>query len=219
MSPHIVIVGADKGGVGKTTVSRTLIDYFQSRGLSLRAFDTEYPTGALNRFHPDKVQLVNIEDSEDQVKVFDGLSSAQVTLIDIRAGLFSKTLAWLALLGFLEGVKDGSLRISVVHVIGSNKASFDEIGLTTAAVQGAKHHVLLNHTNRSKFGGLPTIVGDPIQVHLLDELAASTVDIKGMGFAAYLADEAGQSRTLRGYVNAWLKSTFAEYDRVGLNTV
>ena len=26
--PAVIIVGADKGGVGKTTVSRTLLDYF-----------------------------------------------------------------------------------------------------------------------------------------------------------------------------------------------
>ena len=26
--PAVIVVGADKGGVGKTTVSRTLLDYF-----------------------------------------------------------------------------------------------------------------------------------------------------------------------------------------------
>ena len=26
--PAVIMVGADKGGVGKTTVSRTLLDYF-----------------------------------------------------------------------------------------------------------------------------------------------------------------------------------------------
>lgn len=26
--PAVVLVGADKGGVGKTTVARTLLDYF-----------------------------------------------------------------------------------------------------------------------------------------------------------------------------------------------
>ena len=28
--PAVVVVGADKGGVGKTTVSRTLLDYFSA---------------------------------------------------------------------------------------------------------------------------------------------------------------------------------------------
>jgi hypothetical protein len=219
MAPHIVIVGADKDGVGKTTIARSLVDYYQSHGITLRAFDTEHPVGVLQRFHPDKTTIVNLEESDDQMKVFDGLNKAQVTLIDIRAGLLSKTLRSLSLLGFLDGVRDGSLRISVVHVIGSNKASFDEIELTATAVEGAKHHVLLNHTNKSKVIGLPATVKDSISVGLLDVTAASTVDMKGMSFNAFYADEAAQSRTLRGYVNAWLKPIFQSYDAVALNAL
>ena len=29
--PAVIIVGADKGGVGKSTISRTLLDYFTAR--------------------------------------------------------------------------------------------------------------------------------------------------------------------------------------------
>ncbi len=28
--PAVIVVGADKGGVGKTTVSRTVLDYFNA---------------------------------------------------------------------------------------------------------------------------------------------------------------------------------------------
>jgi cellulose biosynthesis protein BcsQ len=42
--PAVIPVGADKGGVGKTTVSRTLLDYFASRKVPTRAFDTEPPS-------------------------------------------------------------------------------------------------------------------------------------------------------------------------------
>src|SRR5690349_17288784 len=51
--PAVIIVGADKGGVGKTTVTRTLLDYFNARKIPTRAFDTEAPKGTLKRFHPD----------------------------------------------------------------------------------------------------------------------------------------------------------------------
>ena len=48
--PVVVLVGADKGGVGKTTVSRTLLDYLTARKIPTRAFDTEWPKGTLKRF-------------------------------------------------------------------------------------------------------------------------------------------------------------------------
>src|SRR5579859_7694355 len=118
--PHVVVIGADKGGVGKTTISRTLIDYYTAHGLTHHAFDTEYPTGILRRFHPDKTTVVDLTESNDQMKVFDTLRQRQVTLIDIRAGLLSKTLRTLSEIGFLDGIKEGRLRISLVHVIGSS---------------------------------------------------------------------------------------------------
>ena len=47
--PTVILVGADKGGVGKTTITRTLIDYLAMKHVPRRAFDTEAPKGALKR--------------------------------------------------------------------------------------------------------------------------------------------------------------------------
>ena len=58
--PAVIIVGADKGGVGKTTVSRTLLDYFTDHQVPIRAFDTEVPKGTLKRFHPNVTDVVDI---------------------------------------------------------------------------------------------------------------------------------------------------------------
>ena len=58
--PAVVLIGADKGGVGKTTVARTLLDYFAERRVRARAFDTEVPKGTLKRFYPDLVDVVDI---------------------------------------------------------------------------------------------------------------------------------------------------------------
>src|SRR6266540_241974 len=53
MKPTVLMVGADKGGVGKTTVTRTVLDYLAAKNILVRAFDAEYPRGTLKRFHPD----------------------------------------------------------------------------------------------------------------------------------------------------------------------
>ncbi len=58
--PAVIVVGADKGGVGKTTVARTLIDYFSANNVPIRAFDTEAPRGTLKRFHPDVTEIVDV---------------------------------------------------------------------------------------------------------------------------------------------------------------
>src|ERR1700756_4862925 len=83
--PVVIVVGADKGGVGKTTVSRTLLDYFEVNKIATRAFDTELPGGTLKRFHPDVTEIVDMTTTSDQMKIFDTLNktAAPVTLIDV----------------------------------------------------------------------------------------------------------------------------------------
>ena len=221
-SPHVLLVGADKGGVGKTTVSRTLIDYYKAHGITHRAFDTETPIGLLKRFHSDKTQVVDLAQSDDQMKVFDTLRETQVTLIDIRAGLLSITLKTLSEIGFLDGVKEGRLRISVVHVIGSSQASLDEIAAMATLVEGAKHHLVANHINDSRFPGLTDdlkrIGASMLEIGKLNELAADTVDRLGVGFDVFCSNT-GNSEVLRGYVRAWLKRTFKAYDGASLNAL
>src|SRR5450631_4235818 len=66
--PVVIVVGADKGGVGQTTVSRTLLDYFDGNNIPTRAFDTESPRGTLKRFHPDVTEIVDMTTTADQMK-------------------------------------------------------------------------------------------------------------------------------------------------------
>jgi hypothetical protein len=99
--------------------------------------------GTFARFF-DGVTVVNLAESDDQMKVFDGLHEAQVTLLDLLAGSMSSTLEMLRTLGFFNGIASGLLRLSAIHVIGSNKASFEEIEAVRAAVDGADYHTVLN---------------------------------------------------------------------------
>ena len=76
MKPAVIIVGADKGGVGKTTISRTLLDFMASRNLLARAFDSEYPRGSLKRFHPNVTEVIDVTAVPDQMKMLDTLAGA-----------------------------------------------------------------------------------------------------------------------------------------------
>src|ERR1700737_1874444 len=117
--PVVIVVGADKGGAGKTTVSRTLLDYFSANNVLTRAFDTEFPRGTLKRFHPDVTEVVDMTTTSDQMKLFDTLNSVgpSVTVIDVRAGLLSPSLASLRDIGFLDAAKSGQITFAVFHIL------------------------------------------------------------------------------------------------------
>jgi hypothetical protein len=107
--PAVIIGGADKGGVGKTVIARTLLDYFFAHQVPARTFDTEASRGTLKRFHPDVTEVVDMTSIPDQMRIFDTLSSSDsaVTVIDVGAGLMSSTLKALRDIGFIEAAKKG----------------------------------------------------------------------------------------------------------------
>src|SRR5271154_1823964 len=151
--PALILVGADKGGVGKTTVARTLLDYFSAHHVTARAFDSESPKGTLKRFHPDISEIVDITSVADQMRIFDTLSNADanVTVIDVRAGLLSPTLRSLRDIGFLDAAKKGQITFVVFHILGSSIASLNEIEETTAFTADAKYFLVKNFINNTSF--------------------------------------------------------------------
>ena len=235
--PAVVVVGADKGGVGKTTVSRALLDYFIAHNIPTRAFDTESPRGTLKRFHPDVTEVVDITSTSDQMKIFDTLSStdAQITVIDVRAGLLSPTLRALNDIGFLDAARKGQLTFAVFHILGPSVASLDEIAETSTYTSDANYFLVKNFINNTTF-----FEWDPatynayfnkikdahdITIPKLNEMACEQVELASVPYVSFVAnknplgDAATYSFVLRGYVRHWLGNVWGEFDRVKLNDV
>ena len=177
------------------------------------------PQGILKRFYPGKTEVVDLTRSDGQMRVFDTLKGAQVTVIDVRAGLLSPTLKTLAEIGFLDGAKDGKLKITILHVLGSTRASFDEIRATSQLVAGSKHFLVKNHINDAAFSGLSedmvSLGAGIIDIAKLNELAADHLDQAGASFDDFLLNE-NNSAVIRGYIKSWRGRVFKQYDALKL---
>jgi hypothetical protein len=222
--PTVVVVGADKGGVGKTTVSRTLLDYFTAHHVPTRAFDTESPKGTLKRFHPDISDIVDVTSVSDQMRIFD-----------TRAGLLSPTLRSLRDIGFLDAVKKGQLTFVVFHILGSSIASLNEIEDTSPFTTDAKYFLVKNFINNTSFFEWDQATHssyfrkfkDAVEITIpkLNEMAYEQVELASVPFLTFVAnkgpkgDAANYSFVLRGYVRHWLGNVWGEYDRVKLNEI
>jgi dethiobiotin synthetase len=209
--PTVFIVGADKGGVGKTTLTRLLLDYFRANGVDFKAYDTEHPSGSLQRFFPEKVQIVDLTKSSDQMKVFDNLGTSQVTVIDIRAGLLSPMLKTLSEIGFMDAAKANKLRIVVLHVLGPSTQSLEEVKPVVAALTGARHIVVANHINDTEFAA----PAGALDIPKLDELACGAVDKVALPFSEFVNSQA--SFVLRGKVRNWVAAVFGQFDAAKLS--
>jgi hypothetical protein len=235
--PTVIIVGADKGGVGKTTVARTLLDYFSAHQIPARAFDTEAPKGTLKRFHPDNTDVVDINQVADQMKIFDTLNSADVpvTVIDVRAGLMAQTLHALRDFGFIDAARKGQITFAVFHVLGPTIASLDEIADTAAFLGDAKYFLVKNFINNTHFfqwdekthSSYFRKIKDAVEITIpkLNEMATEQVDLASVPYVTFIANKkqngepATYSFVLRGYVRHWLGNVWAEYDRIRLTDI
>jgi len=235
--PAVIVVGADKGGVGKTTVSRTLLDYFSTHNVVTRAFDTESPRGTLKRFHPDNTEIVDITATADQMKILDTLKAVipSVTVIDVRAGLMSPSLALLRDIGFLDAAKAGEITFAVFHILGPSIASLEEIAETAKFMGGAKYFLVKNFINNTSFfewdhatyNAYFHRIEDATELTIpkLDEMAYEQVEIASVPFLKFVANKdisnenADYSFVLRGYVRHWLGNVWGEYDRIKLTDI
>jgi hypothetical protein len=230
--PAVIIVGADKGGVGKTTVARTLLDYFSARRVPARAFDTEAPRGTLKRFHPDVTSVVDLNYVPDQMKIFDTLTESQLTVIDVRAGLLSPTLKSLRDIGFIEAARKNQVTLAVFHILGPTIASLEEIAETSAFLNDARYFLVKNFVTNTHFFEWDQATYDAyfhkvknateITVPKLNEMACEQVELASVPFVSFIANKgqngesAAYSFVLRGYVRHWLGNVWGEYDRIKL---
>lgn len=233
--PAVIIVGADKGGVGKTTVARTMLDYFAAKNVLTRAFDTESPRGTLERFHPRVTEIVDLTQVADQMKVLDTLNSSEVkvSIIDVRAGLLSRTLKDMTDVGFFDAVENGEFKFALFHVLGPSVASLSEIEEMVPYIENAEYFVVKNHINETNFFEWDQSTYDryfkkmrrsahEISIPKLNEMAYEQVEVAGVPFMSFGQNKnaknqnADYSLVLRGYVRTWEKAVHKQYDDEGL---
>src|SRR5512134_925449 len=153
MKPTLILVGADKGGVGKTTVSRCLLDYFARKNVLTRAFDTENPRGSLHRFYPGITEIIDLNNVAHQMRVLDTMETANVpmTVVDLKAGNLSYSLDLFERIGVLEAARNGAFTLGLFHVVGPSIASLDEIGELSKYLQGVEYVLTRNSINETNF--------------------------------------------------------------------
>jgi len=234
--PTVILVGADKGGVGKTTVTRALLDYFLAHNIPTRAFDTESPRGTLKRFFPDITEVVDMTAVPDQMKIFDTLGpDGRVTVIDIRAGLLSGTLRSLREIGFIEATRKAQITFAVFHILGPSLTSLDEIAETAGYAADGHYFLVKNFINNASFfewdpatyQGYFRKIRNAVELTIpkLDEMACEQVELASIPYFTFVSnrtargEQAQYSFVLRGYVRHWLGQVWGEFDRIKLGDI
>jgi hypothetical protein len=234
IKPTLLIVGAQKGGVGKTTVARLLLHWLEENRRAHVAFDTETPLGSLIRFHDDKTELADITEVPAQMRIFDAVASdrsGSTFVVDLRAGHLYAMLDLLTDLRILRDAQEGAFDVVFLHIMGGSIESIREVSETLDRFSGAKHIIVTNPGNgadlsdweasevRANFG---RDGGVEINIPALNKQAYLEIDRAGSTFAQFVGNkrkngaDATYSYVLRGYARNWLFKSMTEIDRISL---
>jgi hypothetical protein len=234
LESSLIIVGANKGGVGKTTVTRALIEYFEIKNYPFKVYDTQSPGGNLRRYHPDFTEIIDIENTRDQCRLLDDLDTpGRVTIVDLRAGALFSTLRLLRECGVFEASAEGRLKLSVLHLIGTSHASIAEIEDAAPFLDECNYRVVSNFAGdrgRLRRGAIRSKSNSEgsareILIPRLDSLAFETVELSGASFTSFVLDEAPfdksrpSSFVLRGYVKTWLERVWDNFEAAGVDNL
>lgn len=93
----IVIVCSNKGGVGKTFITRAIADYFDQVGQAWAGFDADHSSGKFRQFYRERVSTVDLRREETLGQVIMAAQGESGTaLLDVPAAHGAELTSWLS---------------------------------------------------------------------------------------------------------------------------
>jgi hypothetical protein len=124
---NIHFIGGEKGGVGKSLVSRVLAQYLIDKDLPFLGFDTDRSHGALMRFYAGYASPVLV----DRYEMLDNIVEAAVArpdrriIVDLAAQTHDPLVKWMDESGVLDMAAEMGFTITYWHVMDAGRDSVD----------------------------------------------------------------------------------------------
>jgi len=210
----LYIVASRHPRVGKTLISRLLIEYFRLSGrTSLVGYDLDPREPALAPFFPDLVWTLDIADTRGQMTLFDRLVSEQsrTTVIDLGYGLSEQFFTVMAEIGFeLEAQRRGidPIVLFITDSAPITARSFAELRRRLPRTTFVPVH---NEATSfmfipQDFPPTPTECG-VIRIPRLSPIVRGVIDRPGFSFSAYMSRQPGGPTE----VHSWIGGIFAQF--------
>ena len=229
---QIHFIGGEKGGVGKSLVSRLLAQYFIDRGLPFVGFDTDRSHGALLRFYADYAAPITIdqEDSLDRIVEAAVEAPQRRVLVDLAAQTQAALEAWIEDSGVLALADELGVTLTYWHVMDAGRDSVDLLTQLLDRFEGRLKLVLvLNEVRGDAFDLLATSGqreraqaqgAKVVAVRRLQDATMQKIDGQSTSFWAAVNHSERATTGLglleRQRVKVWLQRVYDEIDRVGV---
>lgn len=227
---RIHFIGGEKGGVGKSVVSRLLAQYWIDQERPWKGFDTDRSHGALLRYYPGFAEPVDTSRIEQLDRIMEAaMEAAPNVLVDLAAQTESQLHDWIEDGGLLDMSHDLGLDLRFWYVMDDGK---DSVNLLTRLLdrhgEQGRYVIVLNHgrgDDFSLFHASPVAARvEELQIPLLSLRALHKPTMRKIDqfdksfWAAVNNTDPAQGDCLsmmeRQRVKVWLRHAYGEFSRV-----
>jgi hypothetical protein len=215
---QLYIVASRHPRVGKTLLSRLLIDFLRISGRPLVGYDLDPREPALAGCFPSLVWPVDIADTRGQMALFDRILADhwRTTVIDLGQGLFDQFFKVMAEIGFEDEARQKSIRPVVLFI--TDSAPFT--AATYAQLRGRLQQTVFVpvHNEAASFMVIAQDFAPSspkfktIRIPRLSPLVRGVIDRPGFSFGAYMSQQPGGPTE----VHDWMGQIFAEFRELEL---
>lgn len=173
----IHLIGGEKGGVGKSMVSRLLAQYFIDREWPFVGFDTDRSHGSLLRFYTDYASEALVDHFEALDRIVEAaLAQPGVrVLVDLAAQTHEPLVKWMDESGVLDMGNLSGFTLKYWHVMDSGRDSVDLLARLLDRFGLRLHYVLVRNQLRGSDFSLLEKSG---QLDRALALGAKVIDLK-----------------------------------------
>lgn len=223
---HIHFIGGEKGGVGKSLVSRILAQYLIDHERPFLGFDTDRSHGALMRFYQGYASPVVVDRYESLDAIVEAAAEdpRRRILVDMAAQTQDALTQWMDDSGLIELSSEMGLGLTYWHVMDSGRDSVDLLKKLLDRFGSRLNYILVqNHIRGDNFDILEAsgekkraleLHARVINIRRLHE--ASMVKIDGHSSSFWSATQSNDAHALgileRQRVKMWLKHAYSEID-------
>lgn len=228
-------IGGEKGGVGKSVVSRVLAQYFIDKGRPFTGFDTDRSHTSFTRFYADYASPVIVDSYEGLdliATAFEETSTdgqEKSVIVDLAAQTAAPLTRWVKDSDVFSVLAEMGVTVNFWHVADAGKDSVDLLGrLVNTFGDGPNYFVVKNMGRGSDFSQLDessalekalTLGARLITLAQLHEASMRKIDRQNASFWSALNNRSGDD-TLglleRQRVKNWLKKTYDTFDALPL---
>ncbi len=229
---HVHLIGGEKGGVGKSLVSRLLAQYFIDHDVPFLGFDTDRSHGSLMRFYAGYASPVLV----DRYETLDAIIESSIdqpgrrTLVDLAAQTHEPLTKWMDESGVLDLADVSGLAIHYWHVMDAGRDSVDLLKKLLDRFGHRLRYVLVRNQLRGDDFSLLAQSGELeralafgaklVNIKHLHDALMQKIDAANSSFWA--AKNGGQSAGVklglmeRQRLKLWLGHAYAEIEAAGV---